>query len=325
MFAIQDPQSWLPKAASSFADHIDPVWRLTFWLCVFFFVLITGILLYSVLKWRRRTPEQPAAADTTHNTMLEVVWTLVPLVIMMVLFAMGWRGVKDMTVAPTDCLQYKVIAEKWNWTILHPGATGSYAEQVEGYADPLPVMYVPVNTNVKVHLQSKDVLHSFYVPEFRCKRDVVPGRMQFVWFRATELGVYQIKCAEYCGDRHSYMRGLVKVVTQEEYDEKPWMVIPDDPIEYGKLIWQALRACKQCHTIDGSEAIGPTFKGLWGKTETLVDGSTVVVDRDYVAKSIRTPQADIVKGFENAGAMTAYNDITEAEIDAICAFLESIK
>lgn len=308
--------------ASTFAPSVDGVWILTWWLCVFFFVLIAGLLAYAVFKWRRRTPDQPAASNTTHNTTLEVVWTVIPLIIMMVLFAWGWKGGMDMTVAPADCLQYQVKGKQWEWQIWHPGSTSPVVRD----------MYVPVNTNVRVTTYSEDVLHSFYIPAFRCKRDVLPGRYQMVWFNATrlserdpetgELMPYPILCAEYCGRNHSYMLGNVYVVTQEEYDQRPWEVIPDDPVEYGQMIWE--RQCVACHTLDGSKLVGPTFQGLWGKTENLEDGSTVLVDREYVAESIRMPEAKRVAGYAGNN-MTAYPDMTDEQVDAICAFLESLK
>ena len=313
MLAIQDPQSWMPPAASSFTDDVDGVWALTFWLNYFFFFLIVGILAYSVFKWRRRSPTQPAASTTTHNTTLEVVWTLIPLVIMMVLFAWGWKGSMDMTIAPADCLQYQVKAKQWEWQFWHPGSDSASVDE----------MWVPVNTNVKLTMYSEDVLHSFFVPAFRCKRDVLPGRYQMVWFKGRPRpGRYPMFCAEYCGRNHSYMRGWVNVVTQEEYDKKPWDLHPQDPIEWGQWLWD--KRCDACHTNDGAKLVGPTFKGLWGKEEPMEDGSTALVDRAYVVESLRNPSAKIVKGFADQ-TMTPFPDINDEEIDAICAYLESIK
>ena len=313
MFAFQDPLGQLPPQASTFVADVDGVFYLTLWICGFFFFLIVGILAYSVFKWRRRTPDQPAVSNVTHNTTLEVVWTLIPLVIVMVLFAWGWKGGLDMTVAPADALHYEAVGQQWEWQITHPGAV----------APAINEMWVPINTPVKVTLYSNDVLHSFYVPAFRCKRDVLPGRYQMVWFEATKLGSYNLFCAEYCGTNHSYMIGKVHVVTQEEYDKKPWNVRPEDPLELGE--WTYLQRCKSCHTLDGTDPIAPSFKGIWGRTETLEDGSQVTVDEAYVIESIRDPAAQRVKGYSTS--MTIFKDIAadDEQLQGIIAYLKTLK
>jgi len=302
----------MPPKASTFAESIDGVYYLTLWLCAIFFVLIAGVLLYSIVKWRRKTPDQPAASTFTHNTPLEVVWTVIPLIIMMVLFAWGWKGSMDMTVAPADALLYQAKGRQWEWQIWHPNAPSPTINE----------MWVPVNTSVKVTTYSEDVLHSFYVPAFRCKRDVLPGRYQMVWFEATREGTYPLMCAEYCGRNHSYMLGKIHVVSREEYDKKPWDLHPEDPVEWGK--WLVERRCTACHSVDGSIVVGPSFKGVWGKNEQFADGSTNVVDEAYVLESIREPQAKIVKGFEGQ-AMTPFPDLRDDEIGAIIEYFKSIQ
>ncbi len=307
----------MPPQASTFVPDVDGVYYLTLWICAFFFVLITGILVYSIFKWRRVRPDQPAESNVTHNTTLEVVWTLIPLVIVMVLFAWGWKGGIDMTVAPADALQYEVKGKQWNWFIKHPGGTTESIDE----------MWVPINTPVKVTLYSDDVLHSFYVPAFRCKRDVLPGRYQMVWFEATRLSPpegFPIFCAEYCGTNHSYMMGRIHVVSQEEYDTRPWDVRPTDPVELGE--WGYDRLCKNCHTIDGSRMTGPTFMGLWGKDEVMEDGSTVTVDADYIIESILEPNARRVKGYEGVqmspGLVQASD---EALLNGLVEYIKTLK
>ena len=313
MLALQDPLGQLPPAASTFAPDVDAVYYLTLWICAFFFVLITGILLYSVVKWRRRTPEQPAASDTTHHTTLEVVWTVIPLIIVMVLFALGWKGGINMYVAPANALQYQVVGKQWEWQITHPDATSPSINE----------MWVPVGEPVKVTQFSLDVLHSFYIPAMRTKRDVLPGRYQTVWFQAEKLGDYPIMCAEYCGTNHSYMLGTIHVVTRDVYDEQPWNIRPTEPVALGEWTYQG--RCKACHSIDGSKGTGPTFKDLWGKTENLADGSTVLVDEAYVKESIKMPQAKIVAGYEGVN-MSLFPDIAadEEQLDGIVEYLKTL-
>lgn len=314
--SIQDPvYGLMPPAASTFAPDVDGIYELTLWTCAFFFFLILGILLYSIVRWRRRTPEQPAASAVTHNTTLEVAWTLIPLIIMMVFFAWGWKGSIDMSVAPVDSLQYQTKAKQWSWEIYHPGTVpGTDAPSVNE-------MWVPVNTPIKNTIYSEDVLHAFYVPAFRIKGDVIPGRYRPIWFEPTRVGDYDLFCAEYCGDGHSYMHGTVHVVTQEEFDKQPWNVVPSDPVEYGKQIYT--KQCSICHTTDGTILIGPSWKGIWGSTAQLEGGATAVVDRDYVAESIRQPEAKRVAGFEGKN-MTPF-DFNDQQVDAVVAYLKTLK
>jgi len=321
VLAPQDPLGQLPVKASTFVGDVDGVYYLCLAICAFFFFLITGLLIYAVIKWRRRSPDQPAASDVTHHTTLEVVWTVVPLIILMVLFAWGWKGALDMTVAPADSVQFQAVGQQWEWQITHPGS-------------PTPVineMWVPVNTNVKVTLYSNDVLHAFFVPAFRIKRDVLPGRYQMVWFNATrtsprdpETGEsigYPMFCAEYCGTNHSYMIAKIHVVTQEEWDTRPWEVLPEDPVELGEYIYE--RRCKSCHTIDGGELTGPTFKGVFGREEEMEDGQKVVVDEAYIIESIKEPNAKRVKGYPSQ--MSLFPDITDTQIEGIIAYLKTLQ
>ncbi|MHC5066057.1 MAG: cytochrome c oxidase subunit II [Planctomycetota bacterium] len=324
MIAFQDPLGQLPEAASTFAPSVDGLFYFCVWVSIFSFALIAGLLTWSSVMHRRKTEDQPPISNVTHNTTLEVIWTLIPTIIVFIIFAWGWKGNLDQSVAPSNALQYRVTGQQWNWLFYHPGSSF-----------PANELYVPVNTPVKITMDSKDVIHSFFVPAFRVKRDVLPGRYQIIWFEATKTGVYDMFCAEYCGTEHSKMTTKVHVVTQEEYDEQPWNVRPDDPIEWGAQLFTTM-GCNVCHSTDGSPKIGPTFQGIWGKEEEVIlaDGSTqtITVDREYIRESLYTPQAKIVKGFEAAGAMTAFSaaeipDTPEGDshLDALVAYIESLK
>ena len=303
---------------------VDGLFYFCIWISIFFFALISGILTYSSIRYRRKSPSQPAASSVTHNTTLEVVWTLIPTIIVFVIFAWGWKGNLEQSVAPANALQYRLTAQQWSWSIYHPGAISPSAE-----------MWVPLDTPVKITMDSKDVIHSFFIPAFRVKRDVLPGRYQLIWFEANVLGDFDLFCAEYCGKDHSRMHSKVHVVSQEDYDKKPWDKHPEDPIAWGKELYQV--RCFACHSTDGSVKIGPSWKGIWGEQQEVTeDGKTVTVaiDRDYIRESIYEPQKKIVKDFEVAkrGAMTTFSRTEipdapegECELDAIIAFIKSLK
>lgn len=315
---FQDPLGQMPPAASTFASDVDRFYTFVWAVCAFFFLLITAVLVYSVIRWRRRKPNQPPASAVTHNTALEVVWTVIPLVIVMVIFAWGWKGSLDMAVAPRDAMVYQVVGQQWNWTIEHPDGESATNE-----------MYVPAGVPVRVDLFSRDVIHSFSIPAFRVKRDVLPGRFGMVWFQATKPGTYPLFCTEYCGREHAYMIGKVHVLEkpreffeQPGGERKPWHPRIMSPVERGKQIYNTM--CIACHSLDGSPRVGPSWKGLWGSTEELADGSKVVVDEPYVAESIRNPSAKITKGYENV-AMSPFPQLKDEDIKAVIEFMKTLK
>lgn len=280
----QDPlRGMMPPQASTFAADVDGLMFFITWVCIFFFFLITGILLYSVIRYRRRTPDQAAVSHVTHNTLLEVAWTVIPLIIVMLWFAMGWKGSLDMTIARKDAIQYDVRGQQWSWSITHPNGREGINE-----------MWVPEGTPVRVQLHSADVLHSFFIPAMRVKRDVLPGRYQMVWFETlpgTAGNSYDLFCTEYCGQDHSYMVGKVHVISKEEWASNNFPPIKEG-LPYGQELY---KQCMACHSLDGTQGVGPTWKGIWGRTEELADGTKIVVDEAYVIESIVEPSKKIVK------------------------------
>lgn len=326
MFAIQDPSkyaspeavdSWgqLTKLASTFGE-VDGLFYFTLVVCIFFFLLITAVLGYSVVKYRRKTIDQPAASTVTHNTPLEVVWTVIPLIIVMVIFAWGWKTSLDMAVAPADARQYKAEAAQWDWTFYYPNDTVNSINE----------LWLEVDQPAAFTLESKDVLHAFYIPAMRVKRDVVPGRLGTVWVQPTQLGEYHLFCAEYCGKDHSTMYAKVHVVSPMAFAKRPWdQWDPTDLVGGGKKLYDNL--CKSCHSIDGSRGVGPTWQGLYGRTENVLVGGQVqqiTVDDAYLIESIRQPAAKIVQGYENAGAMQAFDE-NKLPDDRVLGIIEYIK
>ncbi len=329
--ALSDQWGQLEPLASTFS-HVDGLFYFTYAVCIFFFVLITGVLAWSVVNYRRKTFDQPAASNATHNTPLEVIWTVIPLIIVMVMFAWGWKGSLDMTVAPADARQYKAIAKQWNWTFQYPNdAVPSYNE-----------LWVEVDKPAAFTLQSTDVLHAFFLPGMRVKRDVVPGRQGTVWFHPTKTGEFHLFCAEYCGQDHSKMYAKVHVVTAEEYQARPWDVLkdstPEEAAASGENIYKAL--CISCHSTNGTPGTGPSWagpKGLFKKDGekivgiqrdvVLPDGSTstITVDEAYIKESIAMPNAKKVAELPyRNNNMTAFPDLDERRVNCLIAYMKSL-
>ncbi|MFO3797007.1 MAG: c-type cytochrome, partial [Anaerolineales bacterium] len=210
-----------------------------------------------------------------------------------------------------------VTAFQWAWRFEYPE-----------YGIKTNQLYLPVNRQVVLKMQSPDVIHSFWVPEFRIKQDVVPGRITEYRITPSLIGTYKVRCAELCGVSHAYMVAPVVIVSQEEFDKWVQNTAAEqaatqgpDPTR-GEKLYNEL-GCKACHSIDGSEGVGPTWKGLWGETVTLTDGTTLIADEAYITESIRNPGAKIVAGFQ-PGAMPAFN-LSDAEIADLIAFIQTLK
>ena len=304
----------MPVEGSSLAPGVDALFDFILWLSVFFFVLIVGLMITFVVKYRRRRVDETPLESPTHNTKLEVAWTVVPLLLVFVIFAWGFKLYLDESVAPRNAYEVDVTGQKWKWLFTY--ANGHVDED----------LHVPGDRPIKLVMTSEDVIHSFYIPAFRIKRDVVPGRYSVLWFRPARPGEYQVFCAEYCGTNHSNM--LAKVVVHEPGGFERWLEAASNllatmtPVEAGAKLY-AQRGCAQCHTVDGSARVGPTFKGVFGHDVVMRDGSKVLADENYVRESILDPQAKVVAGFEPV--MPTYKGrIKDQEITAIIAYLKSL-
>lgn len=302
---------WLPKQTSTLAPHVDTAWDAAMYVSIGFFVLIVGALVTFAVKYKRRT-DNDETSTIDHSTKLEITWTVIPTIIVFVLFWIGLKGYVQAAVAPAEAYEINVTAEMYMWTFTYPNGTTSINELV-----------VPKDRPVKLIMSSKDVVHSFYVAEFRVKQDVVPGMYTTIWFQATEAKDTALECTEYCGVGHSDMLAKVSVVEQPKFqdwlDNGPGGNLP--PEQLGEKLF-ATRACATCHSLDGTRIQGPTFKGLFGRTETLSDGSTVKVDENYIRESLLSPQAKIVQGYPST-MPTFAGLLKDKEIDAIIAFLKT--
>lgn len=299
--------------ASNFVEGVDFTLYLILGISIFFLVGITAVMVYFLFRYRKKN--NPVATNISHNYTLEIVWTVIPTILVVVMFWYGWTGYRPMLTAPKGALEIDAIGQMWKWTFEYPNGKSSDS------------LIVPVDEPVKLNLTSRDVLHALYIPAFRIKQDVVPGAEKMMWFTAQKKGTYDILCAEYCGQLHSYMLSTIKVVERSEYDA--WLEkIPDTSNEHPGLTLLKKNACLSCHTQDGTRLVGPSFKGIMGIKETvLVNGKEqeIVVDRDYLIQSIKEPNAAIVKSYQG-GLMTPYaNVLTDEEINTIIDYIETLK
>jgi cytochrome c oxidase subunit 2 len=332
--------SWfMPEQGSTFADGVDWLWGLLLLITAFFTVLIMGLLLYFVIKNRQRTKADRAhyAKGITHSTPLEMTWVVVPTVVVIAIFVMGFNMFLGMTQPPSNAYEILVIANQWNWTFQYPnGKTSS-------------VLHVPADTPVKLQLQSNDVIHSFYVPAFRIKKDLVPGRYNKVWFNASwdgdtaeplskvvsaapegmgdfKTNVYDLYCAEYCGTGHSTMLSRV-IVHEQQADFEEWVNNQKPgttPVKYGKQVFD--QYCSQCHMAEGvGQSIGPPWDGKYGTTVQFVDAQPETFDDDYIRESILFPQRKIVQGYQDAGNMPTFKGLlNDYQIFAIIQYMKSL-
>ena len=320
--------SWLPVAASTVAHDVDWLWQYIFYVSLFFTIVIVCAMVFFVLR-HRQTDRRGYAHGATHNTPLELVWTVPPLVIVLSFFVFGFNGYLDMTTPPGNPYQIVTTGSKWQWGFAYPGGGSSNN-----------TLHVPNGQPIELILTSSDVIHSVYIPAFRVKKDVVPGRYNRMWFQTEGLDLkgqdfaeFDLYCTEYCGEGHSQMLGkvrvyepdyYVKVIVPEVLERFPKaddyeMTLPD----LGRKVAQNL-GCFQCHTYDTPQGgQGPSWLNLYGKTAALANGPPVKADADYIRESILNPSAKIAAGYNNA--MTSYEGrIREGELLAIIEFMKSI-
>lgn len=303
---------WLPRQLSTLAKDIDWAWNIVTALAIFFFIGVVGAMTYFVWKYRRRT-ENDKVSTVEHSTIIEVVWTVIPTLLCFGLFFAGFKGYLNASIVEAEAYEIKALAKKWSWTFIYPNGVVTTE------------LGVPKDRPVRILLSSQDVLHSFYVPEFRVKQDAVPGTYTSLWFRATGVGETALLCTEYCGTSHSNM--LAKVVIMEEDKFNKWLESKDDsnvPLaDLGKKLYTD-RACAGCHSLDGTRGSGPSYKGLFGKKEKLADGTEVTADENYLRESILQPGAKIVAGFDNV--MPAFQgQLNEKQILALIEFIKAQK
>lgn len=309
----------LPPRGTALAEQIDITFLGIYWLSV---VLFLGITIPSIyFAWRYRFKPGRVTPHQTHNTTLEVLWSVGPLLLCVGLFFWGLDGYMKLVVAPGEAMEVLVTGKQWLWTFEYPDGSRTVND-----------LHVPVNKPVKLVMTSDDVLHSFFVPDMRVKHDVVPGRYTQVWFTPITLGPHTFTCAEYCGKDHSSMKGVLTVEDDAAFAnflltggtewEDYFPPKANRQAEWGKLQYER-KGCNSCHTVDGTKSKGPTWKGIWGKMETLTNG-TVTVNEDYVRESMLQPNAKVVQGFEPV--MPTFQGLLKPrEIDGLVAYIQSLQ
>jgi cytochrome c oxidase subunit 2 len=299
--------------ASNFVEGVDLAFKVIFGISLFFLVGITTVMLYFVYRYSRK--RHPHAVQIKDNNVLEITWITIPLILVILMFYYGYIAFSPQREVPKDAIPITVIGKMWSWSFEYEGGKQS------------PVLVVPINKAVKLNLHSDDVIHSLYIPAFRIKEDVVPGKQNYMWFIAQQLGEYDVLCTVYCGLRHSYMETKTKVVSEAEY--AAWLkALPEKSSEPEGLVILKKNACTGCHSIDGTKIVSTSFKGLYGKSEKVVTNGkerSVTVDDEYIKSSIYDPDKDLVVGFQK-GIMKTYKGIvTEEELTKINDYLKSIK
>jgi cytochrome c oxidase subunit II len=312
-----DSAGLMPEAASAQAAPIDWMWNLQLIAMSFLFALIVVPMFYSVIIFRKRKGDNSDAEHIEGNTTLEIAWTVIPLFVVLAFAYLGAGNLADTLRADPDATVVKVTGIQWSWRFEYP-EYGVVSDE----------LHLPVGKQVLLQMTSTDVVHSFWVPEFRVKQDLVPGRITELRITPTVIGNYSVSCAELCGTSHAYMVKPAIVSSQEDFDA--WMVeqvalaaeAAQTPEGRGQAL-VAANGCTACHSINGAVGIGPTWFGLAGHEVRLSDGSVVIADDEYLARSIREPQAEIVAGFENQ-LMPSYN-FTEEEIADIIAYIRTLR
>jgi len=305
---------------SNFSTGVDTAFAVIIGISLFFFIGITTAIIFFIVKYNKK--RNPVGSEIEGSTRLEIIWTVIPTILVLFMFWIGWKAYIPMRQVPADAMKVKVNAQMWSWRFEYEN--GKIAD----------TLYVPANKAVALKMESADVIHSLYIPAFRIKEDVVPGKENHMWFKSAVPGVYDLFCAEYCGLRHSYMGTAVKVVDEATFNTwyasgpvKIDSASAAKPGAAGKLLVEQ-KGCVACHSADGTKIVGPSYKGIFGHrivVETNGKEHEILVDEAYIKQSILEPEADIVKGFAKGSMPSVYKSmLTNEEIGKITEFIKSL-
>lgn len=304
---------------STFASSVDTAFVFILAISAIFLIGITAAMIYFIIRYNKK--RHPVGEEIEGSTRLEIIWTVIPTILVIIMFFLGWHAYTPMRKIPKDAINVKVTAAMWSWRFEYDN--GKVTD----------TLVVPAGKNVAMHLNAVDVIHSLYIPDFRIKEDLVPNRKNSMWFNAPKTGTFELFCTEYCGLRHSYMLSAVKVIPPQEFDA--WYAATPPKMDSaaaavpgaaGKLIIQS-KACIACHTSDGTKLVGPSFKGIYGHKITVVtDGKEreITVDDEYIRRSILEPDADVVKGFTKGQMVSYKGQLTDDDIKAITEYLKTL-
>ncbi len=326
------------------ASMVDSIFMFIFWVSTAVFIPYVVMMMYWAFKYRRR-PGTIAPASPSHNTLLELSWSIIPLGFFAYMFFEGFHGYIARMVIPSDAIELQLTGRKWNWSMLYPNGAEPPEQKDIGLSNKVPIFYVPEDKPVKIRMISQDVIHAFWVPDFRVKIDVQPNRYTSYWFKPTKLDEastgtlpdgekyrdHFVFCAEYCGDQHSEMSGIIRVVPEGYFNQviNKWNDAVD-PVELGKRQWAS--KCNSCHSIDGAKNTGPTWKGIFGHEVDFTDGTKNTAEQmanddffaAYIRESIIVPSKKIVAGYPNQMPSFA-GQLTENQINGIIAYIKSLK
>jgi len=299
--------------ASNFVQDVDFTFAIILGISLIFLVGITGVMIYFIIKYNHK--KNPVATNIKGNHTLEILWTVIPTILVMVMFYYGWAGYDKMRIVPDDAIKIKTTARMWSWQFEYPNGKTTDS------------LVIPKDKAVKLDMMSDDVIHSLYIPAYRLKEDIIPGDTTYMWFIGQELGTYNILCAEYCGERHSFMITTLDVLEEADYEQ--WLNDTSKIDEHPGLTVLKTNACIACHSLDGNRIVGPSFKGMYGIKETIINSAgeevEIVVDDAHIIKSIYEPNEDILKSY-NKGLMISYKDkINEQQMQDILDYLKTIQ
>jgi cytochrome c oxidase subunit 2 len=304
--------------ASNFVGQVDRAFMVIAGISLFFLISLTIIMIMFIYKYNRK--RNPKATQIEGSTKLEILWTVIPTLLALLMFYFGWAGWRPMKNPPKDAREITSIARMWSFSFVYEN--GKTTDK----------LILPVNEAVKLNLVSVDVIHSLYIPAFRVKEDMVPGREKMMWFRPQSVGTYDIFCAEYCGLRHSYMTSTVEVLSREDFDA--WYIDTtavalseaEVPGAEGLAILRS-QGCNACHSSDGSKLVGPSYLGLYGRQVVVIENGqekTVTADDEYIRKSVYDPNGQLVKGYQK-GLMQSYEGMLKDEdIEKIIEYLKAL-
>ena len=306
--------SWvplLPEQASTFAWQVDLLYFYLIVVSVAFSIPIVAAIFFFIFKYRER--EKYATPDELHGSIvLETTWSIIPFVVSMTIFLGGAYVFFNQYTPPKDAMEIYVVGKQWMWKLQHSTGQREINE-----------LHIPVNTTVKLTMTTEDVLHDFFIPAFRTKADIVPGRYTYLWFNATKPGKYHLFCAEYCGLNHSGMGGWVYVMEQKDFDN--WLAgntSGETPVELGKDLFTNKLGCASCHA-GGPQQRGAKLEGIYGKEVKLVGGQTVTADDQYIRNSILNPASQIVEGYQPI-MPTFKGQVTDEQLNGLVAYIKSL-
>lgn len=338
------------RGATDNAAHTDDLYIWLWWFCLAWFVFLMLLMTVFVVKYRRKKG-RIAPASSSHNTPLEVAWTVIPTLMLVYIFFQGFRGYMSKVMAPGEAIELNVTGQQWFWTLTYPNGAETTAVKPIGAKASSPVFYMPADVPVRLRMNSKDVMHAFWITDFRTKQDVLPNRYTTMWFQsglsknpkihpkdaaeakaagmefiADLAGVpyedHIVFCAEYCGNEHSEMAATIRLVPMDAW--KRWLDYIENPVgkpprDIGEFVWKT--KCASCHSVDGTSGTGPTWKNMFGHDVEFTDGGKTIVDENYVRESILYPAKKIVKGF---GPNMPLISLKDSQIEGLIAYMKSI-